>query len=88
MKECIALQKKEKVIEDTDTVNPVLSDEEKLVTYFYLLDPKDQIQVLRQIKDEVTGKISDIYLLEEEDLERENIEVPVEKINKLKSKRN
>lgn len=88
MKECIVLQKRERVIEDTDTVNPVLSDEEKLVTYFYLLDPKDQIQVLRQIKDEITGKISDVYLLEEEDLESENIEVPVEKINRLKSKRN
>lgn len=88
MKECIALQKRERVIIDTPTKIPVLTSDEKLVTYFYLLDTKEKIQVLRQIKDEITGENSDVYLLEEEDLQRENIEMPVEKINKLKSKRN
>lgn len=87
MKEAIILQKKEKVIEDTDTMVPVLSNDEKLVTYFYLLDPEDKIQVLRQIKDNITKKCSDIYLLEE-DIQKENIEIPLEKINKLKAKRN
>lgn len=88
MKETIILQKNEKVIEDTDTMVPILSNEEKLVTYFYLLDPEDKIQVLRQIKDNMTKECSDIYLLEEEDLQKENVEIPLEKINKLKVKRN
>lgn len=88
MKEAIILQKNEKVIEDTETMVPVLSNDEKLVTYFYLLDPEDKIQVLRQIKDNITKECSDIYLLEEEDLQKENIEIPLEKINKLKAKRN
>ena len=88
MKEAIILQKNEKVIEDTDTMVPVLSNDEKLVTYFYLLDLEDKIQVLRQVKDNITKECSDIYLLEEEDIQKENIEIPLEKINKLKAKRN
>lgn len=88
MKEAIILQKKERVIEETDTMIPILSNEEKIVTYFYLLNPEDKIQVLRQIKDNITNEYSDIYLLEDKDLQRENIEIPLEKINKLKAKRN
>ena len=87
MKECVVLQKNERVIEDTNTNNIILTQEEKLVTYFYLLDPNDKVQVLRQIKDEIS-KDSTVYLLEEEDIKRENIEVPVEKLMTLKSKRN
>lgn len=39
MKECISLQRKEKIIEDINTENMFFTNEEKKVTYFYLLDP-------------------------------------------------
>ena len=80
IKECITIEKKEKVLENMDSSIPVMSEEEKIVNYFYLLDKKDQIQVLKQIKDEVLV----LYLLEEEDIKRENIEMPVEKKLRLK----
>lgn len=84
MKECISLQKSEKIIKDYNSNNISLTDEEKIVTYFYLLDPQEQIQVLRQVKDEVNNWESTIYLLEEEDIKRENIEIPVERTLRLK----
>ena len=79
IKECITIEKREKVLENMDSSIPVMSKEEKIVNYFYLLDPKEQIQVLKQIKGE-----SLVYLLEEEDIKRENIEIPVEKTLVLK----
>jgi len=79
IKECINIEKNEKVVENIESSIPVMSEEEKIVNYFYLLDPKDQIQVLRQIKNEAL-----VYLLEEEDIKRENIEIPVEKVLRMK----
>lgn len=86
MKECIVIQRKQRVVENTESVNIVLSDEEKIVNYFYLLNPEDKIQVLRQIKDELIQNNSEIYLLEEQELEIEDIEISEDIILKLKNK--
>lgn len=80
IKKCISVKKSNKIVEVTNTINSVMSDEEKIVRYFYLLDPKDQIQVLRQIKDEYTK----VYLLDNYDIKRENLEIPVQKIFRKK----
>lgn len=86
MKECISVQKKQKIINNTDTKNIILSDEEKLVTYFYLLDSQEKLQILRQVKDDIKNNKNIIYLLEDEDIKREKIEIPVEKTLRLKRK--
>ena len=86
MKECISLQRKEKIIEDINTENMVFTNEEKEVTYFYLLDPDKKIQILRQIKEEIINNKDIVYLLEEEDIKRENIRIPNDKILKLRKK--
>lgn len=86
MKKCIVIEKKQKIIEDTDTLNVVLSDEEKIVNYFYLLSPEDKIHVLRQIKSELQYINPEIYLLEDHDLKIENIDIPEDVMSKLKKK--
>ena len=65
--------------------------EKQITTNFYLLDPKDQLQVLRQVRNIIiNGKNKeenyDLYLLEEQDLKEEKLEIPVEKALKFKAK--
>ena len=86
MKECISVQKKQKIINNTDTKNIILSDEEKIATYFYLLDSQEKLQILRQVKDDIKNNKNVVYLLEDEDIKIENIEIPVEKTLRLKKK--
>lgn len=80
IKKCISVKKNNKIVEETNTINSVMSNEEKIVRYFYLLDPEDKLQVLRQIKDEYTK----VYSLDNNDIKRENLEIPVQKIFKKK----
>ena len=75
IKKCILVKKSNKIIETTNTANHVMSNEEKIVRYFYLLGPEDKLQVLRQIKNEYNK----IYLLEQENIKIEGIEIPTEK---------
>lgn len=60
----------------------ILSKEEKIIRYFYLLDKDDQVAVLRQIskkikKDKVILSTSKLELFEEKDLQEK--ELPVRK---------
>ena len=60
----------------------ILSKEEKIIRYFYLLDKDDQVTVLRQIckkikKDKVILSTSKLELFEEKDLQEK--ELPVRK---------
>ena len=86
MKECISIQKSQKIINNADNKNIILSDEEKIVTYFYLLDPQEKLQILRQVKNDIKNNKNVVYLLEDEDIKIENIEIPVEKTLRLKRK--
>lgn len=68
----------------------VLSKEKKIVEYFYLLDNNDKIQVLKQIKRNITSNKSKINcvslaLLEDKDLEGK--ELPVRKTLIMKKKK-
>ena len=68
----------------------VLSKEKKIVEYFYLLDNNDKIQVLKQIKRNITSNKSKINcvslaLLEDKDLEGK--ELPVRKTLVTKKKK-
>lgn len=68
----------------------VLSKEKKIVEYFYLLDNNDKIQVLKQIKRNITSNKSNINcvslaLLEDKDLEGK--ELPVRKTLIMKKKK-
>lgn len=80
LKKCISLKKSNKIVEAINTINPVMSDEEKIVRYFYLLDPEDKLQVLRQIKDEYEK----VYLLDESDIKRENVDIQSKKVLRMK----
>lgn len=67
--------------------NEIMSKEEKIIKYFYLLDSEDQIRVLKQIslattKDGESQNKHSLSLMEEEDLK--DIEIPVYKTLKLK----
>ena len=69
MKECVFEKKKTEQTKDKA---------ENIITYFYLLDKQDQIQVLKQIVTilKFWGKEfteTRLYLLEEEDIENEKI---------------
>lgn len=52
------------------------SKEEKIVEYFEFLDKQDQIQILKQVKTVIEKQNIDneLYLLEDEDLEKEGIQ--------------
>lgn len=68
-------------------------EKEKTTTYFYLLDRDEQIQVLRQIRSTIVDgdkktKSRKLCLLEPADIEKENIEIPVQKTIGLKRKQN
>lgn len=67
--------------------NEIMSKEEKIIKYFYLLDSEDQIRVLKQIslattKDGESQNKHSLSLMEEEDLK--DVEIPVYKTLKLK----
>lgn len=70
--------------------NDVISTEDKIIRYFYLLDNNDKIRVLKQIKREIISdktKINSnsLSLLEDKDLK--GIELPVRKTLVLKEKK-
>lgn len=70
-----------------NSYNEIMSKEEKIIKYFYLLDSEDQIRVLKQIslattKDGESQNRHSLSLMEEEDLK--DIEIPVYKTLKLK----
>ncbi len=70
--------------------NDVISTEDKIIRYFYLLDNNDKIRVLKQIKREIISdktKINSnsLSLLEDKDLEGR--ELPVRKTLVLKEKK-
>ena len=53
-----------------------MSREEKIIKYFQFLDREDQIQILKQVQT-VIGKEkidNELYLLEDEDLEKEGLQ--------------
>ena len=67
--------------------NEIMSKEEKIIKYFYLLDSEDQIRVLKQIslattKDGESQNKHSLSLMEEEDLK--DVAIPVYKTLKLK----
>lgn len=70
--------------------NDVISTEDKIIRYFYLLDNNDKIRVLKQIKREIISNKTKIdsntlSLLEDKDLE--GVELPVRKTLVLKAKK-
>ena len=70
-----------------NSYNEIMSKEEKIIKYFYLLDSEDQIRVLKQIslattKDGESQNRHSLSLMEEEDLK--DVEIPVYKTLKLK----
>ena len=94
MKECVSRVDSVQKIHsyDMDTLKKV-KKEEKITTYFYLLNPKDQLQVLKQVRNIIINKKTEfkceefsLYLLDEKDIKEENINIPVQKIIKLKTK--
>lgn len=92
MKDCIVQTEKVNDIK-RDSNNKVILKAEKIIKYFYLLDPSDKIQILKQVKEVIntgTSKFenSDLYLLEDEDIKEENLEIPVEKTLRLKERNN
>lgn len=83
---------KEKVTKSKtkDDNGNLLSKENKIIEYFYLLDNNDKIQVLKQIKRSITSNKSKINfvslaLLEDKDLEGK--ELPVRKTLVTKKKK-
>ncbi len=67
--------------------NEIMSKEEKIIKYFYLLDSKDQIRVLKQISLNTTMnneicRSNSLSLMEDDDLK--DMEIPVCKTLKLK----
>lgn len=88
IKDCIVQTQK---ISDVkrDSKNKIISKTEKIIKYFYLLDPTDKIKVLKQINEviKVNGEKEEninLYLLEAADIKEEIDEIPVEKTLKLK----
>ena len=70
-----------------NSYNEIMSKEEKIIKYFYLLDSEDQIRVLKQIslattKDGESQNRHSLSLMEEEDLK--DVKIPVYKTLKLK----
>ena len=88
IKDCIVQTQKIMDIKK-DSNNKVISKTEKVIKYFYLLDPSDKIKVLKQINEIIKSNGEkeeniDLYLLEADDINEEINEMPVEKTLKLK----
>ena len=88
IKDCIVQTQKIMDIKK-DSNNKVISKTEKVIKYFYLLDPSDKIKVLKQINEIIKSNGEkeeniDLYLLEADDIKEEINEMPVEKTLKLK----
>lgn len=87
IKEAIAQVDTITQINTRNSSNEIMSKEEKIIKYFYLLDNADKIRVLRQIslstiKDGKNEYDRSLSLMEDEDLV--DMEIPVYKTLKLK----
>lgn len=89
IKDCIIQTEKIKDVKRNSN-NKVISKTEKIINYFYLLDPNDKIKVLKQISEVIKTngekeESIDLYLLDDSDIKKELLEIPVEKTLRLKN---